>query len=120
MTMCHVLIIEDDWIIADHIAQLVEAVGASSIDMAGTEDEAVTQASLHAPDVIISDVNLGKGGTGPAAIERIVAIVGDRPVMFVTGELRSFQPPSPTMRVLHKPVDDRMVIATFLAIAPLA
>jgi two-component system, response regulator PdtaR len=118
--MCHVLIIEDDWLIADHIAQLVEAVGALSIDMAGTEDEAVAQAALHAPDVIISDVNLGTGGTGPVAVDRIIAVIGERPVMFVTGEPRAFQPRSPAMRVLHKPVDDRTVVATFLAMAPLS
>jgi CheY-like chemotaxis protein len=117
-TMCHVLIIEDDWLIADHIVQLIEAAGASSIDMAGTEDEAVQQAAVHAPDVIISDVNLGTGGTGPAAVDRIIATIGDRPVVFVTGEPRTFQPRSPTMRVLHKPVDDRTIVATFLAIAP--
>jgi two-component system, response regulator PdtaR len=117
--MCHVLIIEDDWLIADHIAQLVEGVGASSVDMAGSEDEAVAHASSHAPDVIISDVNLGTGGTGPMAVDRIIAVIGDRPVMFVTGEPRAFRPRSPAMRVLHKPVDDRTVVATFLAIAPL-
>ncbi len=117
--MCHVLIIEDDWLIADHISQLVEAAGASSIDMADTEDDAVAQASAHAPDVIISDVNLGSGGTGPMAVDRILAAIGERPVMFVTGEPRAFQPHSPAMRVLHKPVDDRTVVATFLAIAPL-
>ncbi len=40
----HVLIIEDDWLISDHIAQLVETAGAVSIDTADTEDEAVAQA----------------------------------------------------------------------------
>lgn len=64
--MCHVLIIEDDWLIADHIAQLIEAAGASSIDMVDSEDDAFARASLRAPDVIISDVSLRKGDMAPS------------------------------------------------------
>ncbi|MEH3107455.1 MAG: response regulator [Sphingomonas fennica] len=115
--MCHVLIIEDDWIIADHIAQLVETAGAVSTDMAATEDEAVDHAFRRPPAVIVSDVNL-RTGTGPAAVARIIAELGRIPVMFVTGEPRGFQPSSPNMPVLHKPVADRMLIETFKAIAP--
>jgi two-component system, response regulator PdtaR len=115
--MCHVLIIEDDWIIADHIAQLVETAGAVSTDMAATEDEAVDQAFRRPPAVIVSDVNLGTG-TGPSAVARIIAELGRIPVMFVTGEPRGFKPSSPDMPVLHKPVDDRMLMETFRAIAP--
>lgn len=117
--MCHVLIIEDDWLIADHIAQLVEAAGASSIDMADAEDDAVRQAMAHPPEVIISDVNLGSRGTGPGAVGRIVAALGELPVIYITGEPRSFRPASSSSHVLHKPVEDRTVVATFRAIAPL-
>jgi two-component system, response regulator PdtaR len=116
--MCHVLIIEDDWFIADHIAQLVEAAGALSIDMADNEDDAVAQALVRPPAVIISDVNLGSGN-GPAAVVRIIAALGELPVMFVTGEPRAFQAHSPHTPVLHKPVDDRTLTATFRSIAPL-
>jgi two-component system, response regulator PdtaR len=116
--MCHVLIIEDDWLIADHVAQLLEAAGALSVDMAGTEDHAVEQALARSPDVIVSDVNLGRGGTGPAAVTRIVETLGDRPVIFITGEPQGFQPPSPAMRVLHKPVEDQLIVSAFQAVAP--
>ncbi|WP_242416466.1 response regulator [Sphingomonas panni] len=113
------LIIEDDWLIADHIAQLVEAAGASSIDMADSEDDAIARASRHAPAVIISDVSLGAGGHGPTAVQKIITMIGERPVLFVTGEPRDFQPPSSSMRVLHKPVEDRVLVANFQDIAPL-
>lgn len=115
--MCHVLIIEDDWIIADHIAQLVETVGVMSTDMAVTEEEAVDCALRRPPAVIVADVKL-EAGTGPSAVERIFAKLGRIPVMFVTGEPRGFQPPASDMPVLHKPVDDRTLIATFKTIAP--
>ncbi len=117
--MCHVLIIEDDWIVADHIAQLVETAGAMSTDMAVTEDEAVTHALARPPSVIVSDVSLA-AGTGPSTVARIIAEIGRIPVLFVTGEPRGFQPSSPDMMVLHKPVDDRRLMETFRAIAPLS
>lgn len=60
--MCHVLIIEDVRLIANHIAQLVEAAGVSLIDMADSEDDAFARTSLRAPEVILSDASLGTGG----------------------------------------------------------
>jgi two-component system, response regulator PdtaR len=114
--MCHVLIIEDDWFIADHIAQLVQAAGALSADMTDAEDEAVAMACAKRPAVIISDVAL-RDGSGPAAVSRIIKAIGDVPAMFVTGEPRSFRAPSADMPVLHKPVADRMLIETFRRIS---
>ncbi len=116
--MCHVLIIEDDWLIADHIAQLVGTAGATSVVTVDNEEDALTQALANPPQVIISDVSLGRGGNGPSAVRRIICSVGERPVLFITGEPRSFQPPSPAMQVLHKPVEDHILVATFQAIAP--
>jgi CheY-like chemotaxis protein len=113
--MCHVLIIEDEWLIADHIAQRASAAGADTVEVAETEDEAVAQAIAHPPDVIISDVHLG-AGTGPDAVARIVAALGQVPVVFMTGEPRGFRPASPAVTVLHKPVDDRVLDATLRAI----
>ncbi len=118
MIMCHVLIIEDDWFIADHIAQLVESAGALSLDMADTEEQAVAMALLKPPLVIISDVNLGSG-SGPAAVSRIIKAHGHIAVMFVTGEPRSFQPPSEDMPVLHKPVPDWRLVETFRSMVAL-
>lgn len=117
--MCHVLIIEDDWIIADHIAMLVESAGALSVDMATTEDEAVSLALQRLPAVIVSDVTL-RTGLGPAAVERIIVEVGSVPVIFVTGEPRTFRPASADIPVLHKPFEDQALVAIFRSIAPVA
>lgn len=113
--MCHVLIIEDDWLIADHIAHRAQAAGAVSIDMAECEEDAVARALACPPALIISDVHL-EAGTGPGAVTRIVAALGALPVVFVTGEPRTFRPPSSAMHVLHKPFDDRTLDATLRAI----
>jgi two-component system, response regulator PdtaR len=116
--MCHVLIIEDDWIIADHMAQLVATAGAQSVDVAHTEDDAVAIAIHHPPALILSDVHLVTG-SGPAAVARIMARLGCIPVVFVTGEPRTFRPNPPDAAVLHKPVDDYTIMATLKAIMPL-
>lgn len=116
--MCHVLVIEDDWFIADHISQLVETAGALTIDVAATEDDAIALALACPPAVIISDVHL-RAGTGPGAVERIMAELGMLPVMFVTGEPRAFKPCIPDTPVLHKPFEEQELIATFKMLAPL-
>jgi len=117
--MCHVLIIEDDWIIAEHIAILVKSAGAISIDLAATEDDAVEQALRRQPAVIVSDVALA-AGLGPAAVSRIVAEYGPTPVMFVTGEPRTSHPTFLGSPVINKPFEDQLLIATFKSIAPVA
>lgn len=117
--MCHVLVIEDDWLIADHICGLVEDAGALSVAFAATEDDAVASAIAMPPAVIVSDVKLRGDGTGPSAVMRILEAIGTRPVMFVTGEPRAFEPPSPEMMVLYKPVDDQTLKETFMIIAPI-
>lgn len=116
--MCHVLVIEDDWLIADHICGLIEDAGALSVAFAATEDEAVASAIASPPAIIVSDVNLRGNGTGPSAVLRIFEAIGTRPVMFVTGEPQPFKPPSPEMMVLYKPVDDQTLKDTFKIISP--
>jgi YesN/AraC family two-component response regulator len=54
--MCHVLIIEDEWLIDQSLTYLAEQAGATSIATAFTEDEAIQAARERTPDVISSDV----------------------------------------------------------------
>lgn len=82
--MCHALIIEDEAVIAFHIADVVETVGAKTIAFAQTELEAVSAAMERKPDIIVSDVKL-LTGTGPDAVASIRARFGRVPVIFVTG-----------------------------------
>jgi CheY-like chemotaxis protein len=82
--MCHALIIEDEPIIAFHIADLVEEAGAKSVAFAQSELEALSAALDHTPDIIISDVRL-LSGSGPAAVTSIRHRVGNVPAIFITG-----------------------------------
>ena len=63
--LIHVLIIEDEPIIALDLEWLLEGEGAASFSFAASQDEVIACARMHRPDLITSDVTLA-GGTGPA------------------------------------------------------
>ena len=101
--MCHVLIIEDEPLIAMTIQDLLEEEGATSFDIAVTEADAVNAAMIRRPDLITSDVKLIEG-TGPAAVETIHRRVGDVPVIFISGTPEDCQPCDPPGIILRKPL----------------
>lgn len=116
--MCHVLIIEDEWLIAEHLAFLAEKAGATSIATASTEAGAVQAAHERMPDVILSDVNLFVG-TGPGAVQTIAASLGKIPVIFITATPEACQPCEQPSVILRKPIDAACVIEAFKRFAPL-
>lgn len=115
--MCHVLVIEDDFLIADYIVQLVEDAGATSVAQAVSQQEAVEEARRHRPALILSDVKLVEG-TGPLAVRDITAEHGPIPTIFVTGTPEACEPCEPPAVVLGKPIDEREVMRHFRALAP--
>lgn len=78
-----VLIIEDEPIIAMDLQILVESAGHEVVGVASSEDEAVAIAERERPGLVLADVNLGHGGDGASAVERILARHAT-PVIFVT------------------------------------
>lgn len=82
--MCHVLVIEDEAVIAFHIGDVVEQAGAKTVAYAQTELEAVSAALEQRPNIIVSDVRL-LTGTGPDAVTSIRLQVGRVPAIFITG-----------------------------------
>lgn len=116
--MCHVLIIEDDWLIAEYLTYLAEQAGATSVATACTEDEAVQAAHEHTPGIIFSDVKL-LVGTGPHAVRTIISALGEIPVIFITGTRDACQPCAPPGVILDKPVDPTRLIEAFLRFAPI-
>ena len=70
--MCHVLIIEDEPLVAMDVEALLFADnGATSFAFAETERGAVAAALVQRPEFIISDVSLTQG-TGPAQFSRSI------------------------------------------------
>jgi CheY-like chemotaxis protein len=115
--MCHVLVIEDNFLIADYIVQLVEEAGATSIAQAVTQSEAVAQARQRRPELIMSDVQLLEG-TGPLAVQTILAELGPIPVIFVTGTPEDCEPCDKPAIVLSKPINQLEVVRHFKQMAP--
>lgn len=99
----HVLIIEDEVLLAMNMQYFFEELGADSVGLAQSEGEAVRQALDHRPDLIASDVCLSPG-SGPAAVKAIRSHLGDVPVIYVTGNAADAAADDPGAIVLEKPI----------------
>lgn len=115
--MCHVLIIEDEALIALDLQDILAATGATTFAFAETEQEAIDAARLRRPDVITSDVML-REGTGPRAVETILDEMGPVPVIFITATPHACLPCHAPARILSKPVTDAAVRQAFRAVTP--
>jgi CheY-like chemotaxis protein len=115
--VCHVLIIEDEALIALDLQEMLSGAGATTFSFAETEGDAIEAARLLRPDVIMSDVML-REGTGPQAIAVIQGEMGPLPVIFVTATPESCNSCDPPAIVLGKPAIDAKVREAFRAVAP--
>jgi two-component system, response regulator PdtaR len=113
--MSHVLIIEDEMLIAMHLESLVADLGHGSVDLAATESEAVARAQHRRPSLILSDIRLQEG-TGPAAVRAIRAAHGPIPVVYVTGNPEECPADLTHASVVAKPVQDQQLGATIRAV----
>ncbi len=114
--LCHVLIIEDEPLIALDLEAMLLRCGATSVSLAETEEEAVTEAACARPDLIASDVRL-RSGSGPHAVEVITQAMGPIPVIFITGNQDFRADPGSPARVLAKPVHERALAQAFNDVA---
>lgn len=115
--MCHTLIIEDEYLLAELMGEWAQEAGAQSLDFAPSEDEAVKTAVANPPAFIISDVMLTQG-TGPRAVARITALLGPIPTMFVTGTPEACHPCDDAVAIISKPTSSAEIAAAFKAHAP--
>ena len=114
--MCHILIIEDEILVAMDIRACLAEHGATSFSFADTEADAVAEARLHPPALIMSDVQLLEG-TGPRAVQAIQAELGPIPVIFLTGTPEACKPCQHPARVLTKPMHEPTVVRHFRELA---
>lgn len=112
--MCHVLIIEDNPIIANGLADLAIEAGATSTNVAASPDEALVSALAHHPAVLFSDVQI-IDGTGPEAANAIRHRLGLIPVIFITALPHACRNVS-AAAVLLKPVARQQLFAVFEAL----
>lgn len=116
--MCHVLVIEDDWLTAEMVADVARDAGTTSVDMADTQRSAVAAAQERLPGIILSDVNLLEG-TGPRAVATILEEFGPIPVIFITGTPDDCVPCEPPSVVMGKPVHTANLTDAFRQLAPI-
>ncbi|HEU0045799.1 response regulator [Sphingomonas sp.] len=117
--MCHVLIIEDEPLVAMTIQDILAAEGATSFEIAATQNAAVSAATANTPNLITSDVKLLEG-TGPAAVAEIHKRLGPIPVVFITGSPEECKPCNPPGAIVPKPFTERAVIAAVHELGPIS
>jgi CheY-like chemotaxis protein len=118
LLVCHVLVIEDEPLVAEYIADVAEQAGASSVAFAISEAEAINSAQSCVPDVILSDVDLKAGGHGPTAVAAIREQAGPVPVIFITGTPEACKPCDYAAAILGKPVQPHAIVSAFSTVWP--
>jgi AmiR/NasT family two-component response regulator len=84
VTVNSVLIVEDEFFIADIFEGQIEAMGLAVCGIAGTADQAVALALEHRPALVLMDVRLKGDADGVDAALAIHRAVGSK-VIFITG-----------------------------------
>ncbi|WP_031392980.1 response regulator [Sphingomonas sp. STIS6.2] len=114
--MCHVLVIEDEPLIACLISDIAMDAGATSVDIADTPVYALALA--RPPAVILLDVQI-IDGTGPETVSEIRPHLGPTPVIFITATPEACISCEYAAAILQKPVMAHRVRNIFRQIAPI-
>jgi CheY-like chemotaxis protein len=82
----HVLILEDDFLFAWRLEDILRGLGGTSFAIASTATEALESATEHRPDLITADLRL-PDGCGTDAVEAIRSRLGAMvPVVYITAD----------------------------------
>ena len=106
-----VMIIEDEAIIAIDLEAIVSEMGHQITGVARTEEAAISLAEQETPDLILSDIHLADNSSGIDAVNRILALHGDCPVIFITAypeRLLTGEGPEPAF-LISKPYSEDQV-----------
>ncbi|GGH55428.1 response regulator [Frigidibacter albus] len=80
----HVMIIEDETIIAMDIQSIVQSMGHRVTGIARTREQAVALSRKERPNLVLADIQLADNSSGVDAVNDILAELGDIPVIFIT------------------------------------
>lgn len=109
--VCHVLIIEDEALIALDIEDILSRLGATSFDLVDTEQAAIDAAEAHRPDLITADAIL-RVGFGYTAVGSIVQRLGPIPTIFITATPETC-PVDALAHILGKPLNELALAKAF-------
>jgi CheY-like chemotaxis protein len=104
----HVLIIEDEPVIALELELLLGDLGFRSFDIADCPADALACAKAHRPALITADYRIFSG-TGVEAVALINAAIGAVPVVYVTGNPDMLT--APGAAVVDKPISPTALAA---------
>lgn len=82
-TRARILIIEDEPIIAMDIEMIVRELGHDVVAVATTHSEAVADAQMHQPGLVLADIQLADNSSGIEAVQEILTDL-TVPVIFIT------------------------------------
>lgn len=98
----HAYIIEDDYLIARALQDMLDDLGFRKFSFARSEDAAILGANDSTIDLITADVRL-LPGDGVSAVEAICA-ERNLPVLFITAYREELEERKPDAIVLQKPI----------------
>ena len=78
-----ILVVEDEWVVADQICSSLEGFGFKVCKTASTGDEAIRQVEIERPNLILMDIVLKGKMNGIEAAEQI-ALQSEIPVIYLT------------------------------------
>lgn len=81
-----ILVVEDEFLIAADLADLLAEFGHEVCAIVSTADDACAAARRFAPDVVLTDIHLAHGSSGLDAAKRIRAELGI-PSLFISGSI---------------------------------
>ena len=101
-----VLVVDDEEAVRKGMETLLQAHGCH-VRLAGSIDEAVTQASQDRPGLVLADLRLRGDENGITAIRKLRQICGELPAVLISGDTapdRLQEAHAAGIRMLHKPV----------------
>ncbi len=107
----HVMIIEDEAIIAMDIHSIVSEMGHHITGIARTRSSAVELGAKERPDLILADIQLADNSSGIDAVNDLLGQFGDIPVIFITAfpeRLLTGDKPEPAF-LIAKPYSEEQV-----------
>ncbi|WP_375288630.1 response regulator [Sphingomonas sp.] len=110
--MRHVLVIEDQYLFAQLVADIALVAGASSVAIAENEEAAVELARNHRPWLILSDLKL-RNGRGTSAVERIRAACGPVPTIYITAWPDDLHTDNGPAAIIRKPITVDQLTSVF-------
>jgi signal transduction histidine kinase len=109
----HVLAIDDEESVRLGMKALLEELGCT-VSLGASTNEAVAEAKLKAPDILVTDLRLRGSDNGIETIRRVREMIPNVPCLIITGDSvpeRMLEAQTIGVTVIHKPVSSTRLLA---------